>query len=480
MTVATARPVERRRPFGGLAPALAFTCLWALAPPAGAEDPAASAADGTVEVEVVATDGRGGAVAELSAGDLHLLAGGQRKALQLSPVERRHFVLMVDLPTSDPAERSRALPPLRKFLQDRALRGDRVTVVALGRRPKDPAAELLCRFCSRPEAVADALDALGAHRSAGFRALRQRRIEPRRLMEDALRALTRGVEGVAGDGRTTDVLYLGLAATGGLGSVGRPPGDGADPGGGAGAYNAIGSVQYLVTLPRSGLPTSTARGGANRALAAAVEAEVTLHPLVPNTAPGQGSDLWLARETGGESLRLRHLDVDLDRLGRQMDGAYRVAFSSPLEDTFQTLEVRGPESLRLRFRRAYRAQDPDAALASRARAAWRLGGDPGNLSARLVGAETEGRETVVTLELLRPLAPSAPAEGTLTLALAVPEPGKEPDTRLRSLPYRRAEGQTELGLRIPLRLPAGVRGIGVALRDDRTGDVDAVGLELPR
>ncbi|MCG8462102.1 MAG: hypothetical protein MI919_37945, partial [Holophagales bacterium] len=316
-----------------------------LAEPAPTGSPMAAS---EVEIEVIALDSQGRPLEDLDRAGLRLLEGGEtRPGWTLEPLGRpRHLLLVADLPSAPPGLRHRALPPVRTFLLRRLGRGDRVTVAALRADPRGPEVRLLCRFCSDPAEVADAIDRLEGLRPTAFRAEQDRAAEPADLVRQAFRASARALSLVAGDGRHTAVLYLGRALTSGVAESRRP--------GGLvrtrptremrmRSEDMVGSVQYLVSMPRYGPLEFMARGEGDLLLASAIQGGVSLYPLVDGRGTGARSavpggrlasrggraqDFWLATETGGRTLTVDRLDSQLEHLDAELDAAHVARFRS--------------------------------------------------------------------------------------------------------------------------------------------------------
>ena len=439
--------------------------------------PIASAnASGAIrQLEVSVLDRQGLPIRGLGPEDFLVLEDGEAELIKpLRAVSAqdephdRHLVFLIDLPTSALADRHLAMPALRSFLIQRARQGDRITVAALGRGAPAEQIDLLSRFAQRPHEIESAFDRLSAIREASFQARRHRRTDIRRELRDAYQTLERALSLIEGDGRSTLVLYLGRSLAAGIGESSfseirtfrSPPPE-------SEASDYVGSIQYLVSMPRSGPLESKARGEGDRLLAAALRAEARVFPLIAgNPGPGAGSELWLATETGGRPLPLRRLESELAKLEQELDSSYQLSFKTTRpDDRFHRVEVRAagssaPKS-QVRHLRGYQAKDVPQRLAAQARAAWQLGllEDDLGLQARLA-SDREGNIEALELQLTAP-----DTTGTLSLSLAVPTQ-KDLVTRFQSLPYKAPDGDDKtLRLRIPLRLPKGFQGLGLALRD---------------
>ena len=431
------------------------------------------------DLEVSVTDRRGVPIPGLDKNDFTVLENGERRPLvSVVPVQARHIMALIDLPSSPPEDRHRALPALGDFLQSRVRRGDLVTVAGL--RAKGSGTQVHCETCTEPAEVARALDKIKRHRGAGFQAHRHRRTDSRRDLRDAYGALSEALNLGRYDGRPSTVLYLGRALGAGLGTQGRQQARvirATEPQVGD-TSEFTGSVQYLVSLPRSGPWVSKARGEGDRLLSMALETEVTVFPLVPGESLDTGSESWLASETGGRSLAIHRLRGDLERLGLQLDQAYVLSFQAPEVEQPRFHDLRTqvtalPSGAVTHHLRGYHAVDRDRRLEGlakelgRHRSGSRARRDALDLSADLISHRQGTEDLVLVL-------PAPADQGTLTLSLAVPT-ADGLSHRRRSLPYQR-QGEQPLRLRIPLRLPAGTDALGLALRDDSTGRVSALRL----
>ncbi|MCG8455049.1 MAG: hypothetical protein MI919_02130, partial [Holophagales bacterium] len=136
------------------------------------------------------------------------------------------------------------------------------------------------------------------------------------------------------------------------------------------------------------------------------------------------------------------------------------------------VSIEAEPGLVLRHARGYRVLTADQRLQDRARSAVILGIREDRLGLEVgVATGLDGSDVVADLELrLEPAERTTTrGAGSLTLAVAVPAPDGRLLSRVRRLPVRHIGEKRPLVLRLPLRLPAGVDEIGLALRDDATG-----------
>ena len=384
-----------------LLPALLSASLWTLVPGLGSRAFAQPQADSPSfaqteasprtelrRLEVSVLDPKGSPVDGLRPEDFLLLEDGASRPLAVTRAAPRHLLLLVDLPTSPLSDRHLTLPAVGEFLLGRAQKGDRITIAALGRGTHGERFEVFCRLSAHAPEIKAALDLLAAKKEASFQARRHRRTDIRRELRDAYQTLEQALNVVEGDGHNTAVLYLGRSLSAGIGessfsdtwAVGAVPED-------SESTDFVGSIQYLVSKPRSGPLESKARGDGDRLLAAALRAQATVFPLVAGQpGPGLGSELWLATETGGRPLAIRRMESELERLDRQLDNAYVLSFepNDPADDRFHRLQVKiqakiqaqipgqtaesQERKLELSHLRGYQAVDDRQQLAARARA----------------------------------------------------------------------------------------------------------------
>lgn len=516
MTGFSARGIGRRSgqfrpsPLAALGAALVCACLAAPGPGAASTPPSPEVrGSSTGQLEVLVLDRRGQPVPGLEADRFRLATSDRPSRVELldEVSAGRHVLVFFDLPSTPPADRLRVLPALGPFLERRLARGDRVTVAILRRQTSGPAVETLCVHTSDPRAVRAALRDVAQERALDARAPNHRRIDRRHELRSAYDAFSTALDLARGDARSSLVLYSGGALATAGGTLLEDPAAGelrlrAVPSQPVEDQDAVGSVQYLVTLPRASAPSAAGRGAGDRLLAAALLAEAAIYPLVPGReTEALGSGLWLAEETGGRPIAIRGLAAGLDRLDSELDHAYTLRFAGlPSDDAaFRRLRLEidlaedSPETpaagpFELRHARALPPTDPVRELDDRARAAWTLchRADSLGLRARLVPAahgdpavsnREESQRSAWLLELVLPGDLPTDSAPEIVVSLAVPVDGGLSSRQQRLRP-RSAAGRQELRLRLPLRLPPGTPGIGLAVRDARSGLVASLPLLL--
>jgi VWFA-related protein len=199
----------------------------------------------------------------------------------------------------------------------------------------------------------------------------------------------------------------------------------------------------------------------------------------------------LAGETGGRAVFDRNrLADELAAIGRDMSNYYSLAYPSPAPEAGgdrreSRIEVRPKDrALTARYRRGFRAPDPDEQIAERLAGALHLGITSNPHDVRLgMGEPAPGGAAPLRLYAMVPVdrLVFVPAEGgdvaRLELHASAQSPGDAPPATARSeFRLRRPPGAADERVSLPLELALGpgVQRVAVALRDAASGETSFV------